>query len=279
MRLKAGRTLEAAEKDLEYAITEITNSRSGNPYEEAWRAYLRAVDNASPLLAQSFAEPDLAGGLLTPTYWQIFGGNGSPSDLMRAVSREIDTQLKTLELAKQELGKLKALASRPGLPVVLDTNILVWWAQPGDVDWSGVLAGQGIEATAVRLVVPIVVIDELDRQKYGDGVLAQRAAKAIRYLDRKLTGSGPGAAVPLTKNATLEVAIDSVRDRAGMDADWRILMCAADLDQLRPEAGTRVLTNDTNMRLRALHLGLRTLTLPEKYRKPHAVLSAPGDGQ
>jgi predicted ribonuclease YlaK len=131
----------------------------------------------------------------------------------------------------------------------------------------------------VRLVVPIVVIDELDRQKYGDGILAKRAATAIRYLDRQLTGSTPGAAVPLAKNVTLEVAFDSVPNQAAMDADRRILMCAADLDQLRPEAGTRVLTNDTNMRLRALHLGLRTLALPEKYRKPHTILSAPAENE
>ncbi|MET7331052.1 PIN domain-containing protein [Nonomuraea sp. NPDC005650] len=273
MRLKAGGTLEGAEKDLQYAINEITNSRL-NTHEPAWKSYLRAVDNALPLLAQSFAEPDLAGGLLTPTYWRLFEGNGGLSELLRAVSREIDTQLKAFEIAKRELDNLKALAARLGVPVVLDTNILVWWAQPGDVDWIDVLAGQEIEATAVRLIVPIVVIDELDRQKYGEGILAKRAAKAIRYLDRRLTGSTPGAAVPLAKNVTFEVAIDSVPNQAAMDADWRILMCAADLDQLRPEAGTRVLTNDTNMRLRALHLGLKTLTLPEKYRKPHAVLSA-----
>ncbi|MCT9932430.1 PIN domain-containing protein [Planotetraspora sp. A-T 1434] len=279
MRIKAGRTLEGAEKDLQYAIDQITDARSGQPHEELWLTYLRAVGNALPLLAQSFAEPDLAASLLTPTYWQIFQGSATPSNLTQATSREAATQLKVLEAAKQELGKVKALAARPGLPVVVDTNILVWWAQPGDIDWRGVLAEQGIEAAAVRLVVPIVVIDELDRQKYGDGVLAQRAAKAIRYLDRRLTGSDPGAAVPLAKSATLEVAIDSVRDRAAMDADWRILMCAADLDQLHPEAGTRVLTNDTNMRLRALHLGLKTLALPEKYRKPHAVLSAPPEDE
>ncbi|MFJ4767495.1 hypothetical protein ACIP88_00030 [Streptomyces uncialis] len=59
-----------------------------------------------------------------------------------------------------------------------------------------------------------------------------------------------------------------------LDADLRILLCAADTDQLQPDAGTRVLTGDTGMRLGARQTNLRTLRLPEHYRKPGTAMSS-----
>jgi hypothetical protein len=57
-----------------------------------------------------------------------------------------------------------------------------------------------------------------------------------------------------------------VDDRGG-DADLSILRCAADLANLHPDTGARVLTNDMGMRLRAQQLGLKVMGLPEDHRK------------
>jgi predicted ribonuclease YlaK len=89
-------------------------------------------------------------------------------------------------------------------------------------------------------VSPLRVIDELDRQKYGQGDLAKKAATAIRYLERVLTGTLPGQPVQLRQGATLEVRVDT--DDRGGDADLSILRCAADLDNLHQDTGARVLT-------------------------------------
>ncbi|MCM9077164.1 MULTISPECIES: hypothetical protein [Streptomyces] len=45
------------------------------------------------------------------------------------------------------------------------------------------------------------------------------------------------------------------------------LVVAAELDQLKPEAGTRVLSDDFGMHLRAQGLSLQAMRLPADYRK------------
>ncbi|WP_181412298.1 PIN domain-containing protein [Streptomyces griseorubiginosus] len=272
MRLKPGITLEHAQEELREALNLLTNAQSGQRYESPWQSYMIAVDQALPHLAV-FTEPDLARGLLSPTYWHLLPVAGIGPEAGRVVYRELRTQIATLELAEEELLQLKQYAERPGVPVVLDTNILNWWEQPHTINWRQLFKDEGIDASSARLVVPLVVIEELDRQKYGAGLLAKRAATAIRYLDHKLTGITPGEPVKLTDNATLEVSLGTRHGQPGMEADTAILTCAADLDQLLPNAGTRVLTDDTNMRLRAAHMGLQTLRLPERHRKPGTAMS------
>ncbi|WP_439943432.1 PIN domain-containing protein [Streptomyces sp. BBFR115] len=272
MRLKPGISVEHAEAQLREALNVLMNAQSGQPYETAWQTYTVAVDHALPHLAV-FAAPNLAEALLSPTYWHLLPIAGIGPEANRAVSRELHTQIAALERATEELQRLKEYAERPGVPVIMDTNILNWWNQPHTINWRQLFKDEGFDAPLTRLVVPLVVIEELDRQKYGDGMLAKRAATAIRYLDRRLTGVTPGAPVKLTEQVTLEVSLDQRPHPPGMDADLRILMCAADLDQMLPDAGTRVLTDDMNMRLRAAHMGLKTLRLPDDQRKPGTAMS------
>ncbi|MFI8393098.1 hypothetical protein [Streptomyces sp. NPDC085540] len=71
---------------------------------------------------------------------------------------------------------------------------------------------------------------------------------------------------------TLEVRLDALGHMRG-DPDMEILLCAAELDQLKPAAGTRVLSDDFGMHLRAQGLALEAMRLPAGYRK-----SAPAAG-
>lgn len=183
---------------------------------------------------------------------------------------EIENQIKTLEQAHAQFEGLKKLAARPGLPVVYDTNMLNHWQQPGDIRWREVFKVEGENIPLTRLVIPLRVIDELDRQKYGQGDLARRAATVIRYLKRVLMDSQPGQPVQLRAEATLEVWVDT--DDRGGDADLSILRCVADLDNLHRDTSVRVLTDDVGMRLRARQMGLKVLRLPENYRKSGAAL-------
>jgi hypothetical protein len=112
--------------------------------------------------------------------------------LNEALSAEIDSQVKALTLARAELDALKALAARPGLSIVYDTNMLIHWNRPCDIGWKEVLRASGETATLARLVVPLRVVDELDKQKYGDGKLADRAGKALRYLQEASKDRRPG---------------------------------------------------------------------------------------
>ncbi|MFJ9560988.1 PIN domain-containing protein [Streptomyces fuscichromogenes] len=286
MRLKPGITLEHADDVLRRAETTWGNARGAQDY---YRAYTDAVHDTYPTLRQAFAVPDLAAGLHSTAYWNLLAVNGAHAEIgfttdrvvannvawtqrarNHALSTEIENQVQALEQARAEMEKLKKLVARPGLPVVYDTNMLNHWQQPGDILWRDVFGAQGERIPDTRLVVPLRVIDELDKQKYGQGDLARKAATAIRYLERVLRNRQPGEPARLRDGATLEVWVDT--DDRGGDADLSILRCAADLDNLHPTTGARVLTDDVGMRLRAHHLGLKVVRLPEAHRKKGTAL-------
>lgn len=161
MRLKPGVSLERAQAALREALNLLMNAQSGQRYESAWQTYAVAIDQALPHLAV-FAEPSLADALLSPTYWHLFPIAGIGPEANRVVYRELRTQIEALERAEAELEKLKQYAEHPGAPVVLDTNILNWWDQPHTINWQQLFKDEGIVAPLARLVVPLVVIEELD---------------------------------------------------------------------------------------------------------------------
>ena len=167
---------------------------------------------------------------------------------------------------RKDFEALTALAARPGLPLVFDTNILNHWRRPAEIDWPKVLRQWGETADVARIIVPLRVVDELDGQKYGDGLLAKRASRAVRGLYDVFRGREAGEPVPIVAGhrATLEVWLST--DQRGVDPDMAILRCAADVDHLH-EGGARVVTGDLGMRLRAQHMDLKVRELPDEYRK------------
>jgi hypothetical protein len=261
MRLVPGTSLEHADRVLREAETTWGNARAmSNPYLD----YTDAVHRTYATLRQVFAVPDLGGGLHSATYWHVLSNQKAD---YQAIGAEIEVQVETLKQARRDLDELKKLATQPGLPIVYDTNMLNHWQQPGDIRWRDVLRARTETSAMARLVIPLRVLDELDKQKYGrdDGDLARKAATAIRYLERILRDGRPGRPVRLRDDATLEVWSED--DRGG-DADLAILRCAADLHNLCSGTGARVLTADLGMRMRAHQMGLQVLELPEGFRKP-----------
>jgi hypothetical protein len=202
MRLNPGISIACADEVLRQASIKWSNARSAMNLKEA---YHNVVRDTYPSLKQILVAPSIAAGLHSSAYWNLLLAPNTPPANM-AIATEIENQMEALEHAQAELEDLKQLAARPGLPIVYDTNMLNHWRQPGDVLWREVLKAQGEDGAMVRLVVPLRVVDELDRQKYGQGDLARRAATAIRYLERVLKDSQPGEPVKVRRGATLELA-------------------------------------------------------------------------
>lgn len=284
MRLNPGTSLAHADDVLLRAATTWANARG---VQDLFAAYIDAVHGTYPTLKQAFAAPDLAVGLHSTAYWNLLAIGSTktagwinatdvPSSQRalraqnQALATEIENQMKAMEQARSDLEALELLTTRPGLPIVYDTNMLNHWQQPDQVRWREVLKGQGEKSPQTRLVVPLHVVDELDRQKYGQGDLAKKAAAAIRFLERTLKDSQPGHPVQLREGVTLEIWVDT--DDRGGDTDLSILRCAADLDNLHPDTGARVLTDDIGMRLRAQQMDLKVMRLPEDHRKKGTAL-------
>ncbi|GLW58137.1 PIN domain-containing protein [Kitasatospora phosalacinea] len=270
MRLKTGTTFDAAQDILEQELTRWRSVLDWNQgrgdHMMRWRRYNELV-NDSPTRLGVLTEPDLALGIYTRTglYELLIRSGGDPA-FTGMLHLEVERQVEAMQDALTRLEALRTYIEHPGLPVLYDTNMLNHWAQPSDVPWRKVLKDQGVEVNLVRLVVPLRVIDELDRQKDGGGDLGRKAGTAIRFLERTLGTVVPGTPVSLRPDeATLEVWPGD--DYRGLDTDLAILRCAADFAALRPDGDVYVLTNDTGMHLRARQQNLATLRLPDEYKK------------
>ena len=119
------------------------------------------------------------------------------------------------------------------------------------------------------VVLPLVVLDELDNFKKGSMELNRNARWVISHLD-ELRGEGPvSGGVPLKSGGTLRVDIDHTNKidsliPAGFshNVDNRILATALAIKEETPKRKVVIVTKDINMRVKAEALGL----LAEDYR-------------
>ncbi len=132
---------------------------------------------------------------------------------------------------------------------VLDTNVLLHNAA-------------SIEAFADNTVVlPMAVIEELDKFKGNNDELGRAARQVIRQLDRLRLQGRLGDGVPLPNGGRLRIFIDrQLPDAGGLDAqvtDNKIIRVAYHLRQ----SGEQVVfvSKDINARIKSDALGIRTM--------------------
>ncbi|WP_433233921.1 PIN domain-containing protein (plasmid) [Micromonospora sp. CA-248260] len=157
--------------------------------------------------------------------------------------------------------------------VVLDTNIYMHHPQKlGDIDLAGELR---LGNADIHILVPLVVIDELDKGKRAGGDRGYRAAYAVSYIDkiaqaggRIHAGHSSSEGHPRGK-VTVEVVLDPPGHARLPNNDDEIVARAVDIQTLagRP---IRLVTYDVKMRMRGRDAGLRVdkLEEPEKDEKP-----------
>ena len=172
---------------------------------------LRRPDIASP--------QQLAPGTWTNPHSRL------PTEVRRAHNdafrHEINNRQRALANAREQLKALIALAARPGLPLVFDTNVLIHWRRPAKIGWPEVLREWDEAAGTARIVVPLRVIDELDRQKYGDGPLAKRAGRALRGLYDTFKDHTAGRPVPGASPAAPRLRYGWKATSAAVTQTWR----------------------------------------------------------
>ncbi|MER5966882.1 PIN domain-containing protein [Streptomyces sp. NPDC002057] len=262
MRLRPGYTLDIAEKDLSAALVKWENLYSDQ--NQLWTRYFQTVTDTHRQLSQCLMDPDLGAGLFEGNYWNLATVAGASPTLHGTLVREVQQQIFAIKQAQESLKELRLYAERPGVAIVYDTNALNHWPRPDEVKWSEELRAAGLDQKHARLVIPLVVIDELDLQKSGSNALSEKATKAIRFLEKELDGVEPGGTRQVRQDASLEVRLDPRGHRRG-DPDMEILLCAAELDGLGVQ--TRVLSNDFGLHLRARNMGLVPMRLSTAQRR------------
>lgn len=123
------------------------------------------------------------------------------------LNHEIDAWVAQLEEMIGELKALKPFIERPGRIVVPDTTVFIEGAYFTELDWQAVA---GVDAgDLVRVVVPVLVIEELDDHKRGRDRVQARARSVLHRLWQLHGGRATEAvALPGRKPVTIEVLTD-----------------------------------------------------------------------
>lgn len=262
LQLKYGAVPADALRKLAELITAAGNIEGQTHRSTALRdIYLRWANSVETQLRHMTLDPKVRGMLQTDRYWHIRGINAETPQPWPLVSAEIDVQRETLQLLRDDLDRrVRWATGAPGQITVLDTNVLLQYLPPEQVDWARIV-GQ----SEVRLIVPLRVVEELDAKKYSDnGRLADRARRLLPQLVQLIGDSRrPGV---LKGNVTIEVPVSpGVRNRPS-DADGEILETCQELWLLGGE-GVTLVTADTAMRLRAQAQGTNVVSMPDEYRR------------
>lgn len=223
--------------------------------------YLRWVSTTESQLRNVFVDSEIVGHLRSSAHWAIRDAFFQPFRVIDLIISEVKTQSSWLQALTGQLQNLQCrLDAAPGKATVVDTNVLLHYQTPWEVDWQTVVG-----AREVRLVLPLRVIEELDEKKYtGRDFLADRARRLLSQLWEVLADSG-GAPVPLRDKVTIEVPVEEGRRVRLSDADEEIL---DECEQLRNVGHVPILvTGDTGMSLRAKARRLDVRRMPKKYSR------------
>jgi hypothetical protein len=184
---------------------DLGNARAGG--REPWERrdqWLRWWATADSQLRNLFTDGDLAASLYVSAE-KVRDVNLGALPFM-LLNREIDAWEERLGQVIAELKALQPFIERPGLIVVPDTSAFIEGVYFTDLDWQSLIGAGAREP--VRLVVPVLVIEELDAHKRGRDRQRDRAVSALRRM-WELGGSDPERIARIPGRAvTVEVFLD-----------------------------------------------------------------------
>jgi rRNA-processing protein FCF1 len=230
----------------------------------AYAAWVEEIENA---LRQYFDSSWVWDGLFTPRWAEIRNLVRTSPRWYPLINDEIKAQQRRINALLDRLEASQIHFELPSgcIAVVPDTNVFLHYTFFRDLDWTK-LAKDAARAKEVRLVVPLVVVEQLDEQSYREAN-ASRAKAALRELRSRLDLTAPESPVELLKAKVKVQLLGEPRGhRPRRNSDDEILDRAEHLVSL---VGDRVYvaTGDLSMQTRAVMRGLKCLLLPEEMRE------------
>jgi rRNA-processing protein FCF1 len=182
------------------------------------------------------------------------------------IIRERDVWVERLEAAVRRMIQLRNFTMRPGRVAVLDTSAFHEFERFWVADWPDVTQADPPHASMpglpIRLMVPLVVVEELDAQKrHQNGKVRQAARdilKHLRDLERVSTDSFADV-LRLNDRVTIEILLDTPSHIRLPVNDAEIIDRAVYLRSLFPMSIRVILVSgDVSMEFRAEGAGLET---------------------
>jgi hypothetical protein len=255
MRLRPQIGLAEAISYLQMQVQELRLDLQNAHNDGARRRYLDWIDKAGRELRDRFADPNLVDGLHSRQYWSI-RDQPSPLDTPTRdlVEHELRRHLERLQEALDHLRLFEPMTGIYGAPLVLDTSVFVDFDPLADrIDrerWGKIT---GVTRMDLRLVVPVLVLDELDSLAHtGDRKKNAKARAALNVLDPfvdALRDQRPVEVRPDTSWMTVEILPDAPGNRRQADPDMELIDRAQFLSQVVDHSVVFV-TDDRGMRVR-----------------------------
>jgi hypothetical protein len=166
--------------------------------------YLAWCEEASRQLREHFLSVDLA-ELAERDQRELTFGGAVMTRPREFLDGNIDLWKVRLAEVRMTLEKLRPFIERPGSLLILDTSAFIEGEYFTDLDWHRLA---GVQAGApVRLIVPIIVIDELDDLK-RDRRAGDRARSVLHRLWELRDGAGTAPAqLKGRRGAAIEVLL------------------------------------------------------------------------
>lgn len=242
---------------------------------DVYNAYISWVHDTVRQLSQLVSNVDLDRLVLTPRYWAL---QAQPTTvelqpMRQLLNAEIDERARVLREAVEAVDEEKRRWQHPGALVMPDTSFYV--THEDKLEAADLAAVVGLREEPIRVLVPILVIDELDNLKrHNDKHVRWRAGYSLAVFDRVLrsttapsllreenfdvvrdqTGGIPRGQI------TIEVLFDPPGHERSPIADDEIVSRALTAEA-RSGRRVRVVTYDTGQASRARHAGLQVFKL------------------
>ncbi len=169
---------------------DLANSRAHDTVELMHSAYLDWANESARMLHHMLSPTDLDRLVLTQRYWVL---QSMPAAVIDPQGRLLGVEVaQRLALLEQEIADLRNTINRwmrPGRFVIADTTL---FCQHEDrLEHLELRALTGDRDEPIHLILPIVIIDELDSLKQsGKAHTRWRAGYTLAFIDRVLGGGG-----------------------------------------------------------------------------------------
>lgn len=222
-------------------------------------AYERWTVSAQRQLRTTFRDGAVIDRLRNEKYWIIVGSSPTSSRTVSMLHAELAELRSYFNDVANELRSIKAKFTQTSR-WVLDTNDLLHYYRLDTIPWTKIY-GKG-----AHLMLPHVVIDEIDSKSYSSGPSIQRRARGVyRMLELLLEKRDEGGRIMLSDGTALEVLADDPSEPRLPNNDDEIVARAVALQQAVYPGYVTVVTRDIGMRTRVLAQQLRADKIPDKY--------------
>ncbi|WP_063796049.1 PIN domain-containing protein [Streptacidiphilus griseoplanus] len=284
-------------RDVAHVGNEIGNLRGAHfgSAHDRLLAYLGWANEAVRLLGTQISDSDLRSLVLTPRYDALLAGaadlgSGTTGPLLNGLlNLEMGQRYDDFEAALKALDQQIERWSRPGVFVVADSSFYCRHEDKlEEVDFAKAI---GVREEKIHLLVPMVIVDELDGLKQkGQEQTRWRAGYTLAVLDRVLQNPNQPARLRDEDFSALdhggiprgEITVELVFDPPGHSRlpieDEEIIARALAVQSLAGRPVTLV-TFDTGQSMRARQAGLRVVKLTTPQGEEPAKQERAGGGR